>query len=370
MAQRTPLMSGHARRMSTLVPRRMPRASGRARRMSTLVAAYSQHGEPADVLRLVRRPRLEAPAGTHVVVRMLRAPVNPSDVNMIQGVYPRLPALPAVGGGEGVGEVLRVGGAVRSLREGDRVISASQTLGTWRTHLACDERDLLRIPPVVGLAEAATLAVNACTAVRLLEDFGPLAAGDTVIQNGANGGCGRAVIQVAAARGIRTVNVVRERVGFEALAAELRELGADAVVSDHVLGTPELDAALAEQRLPAPRLGLNCVGGRNGALLAQALGPGGTMVTYGGMSGKPLMVATAAMLFSDVTLRGFWLSRWIEQHGADERSAMIDGLLPLLAEGSLRCSGTREVALSELGADAGLAQLIDGGVKLMLNLEQ
>lgn len=36
-------------------------------------------------------------------------------------------------------------------------------------------------------------------------------AGDCVIQNAANSGVGQAVIQIAAARGINTINVVRDR---------------------------------------------------------------------------------------------------------------------------------------------------------------
>ncbi len=36
-------------------------------------------------------------------------------------------------------------------------------------------------------------------------------AGDSVIQNAANSGVGQAVIQIAAARGINTINVVRDR---------------------------------------------------------------------------------------------------------------------------------------------------------------
>lgn len=35
--------------------------------------------------------------------------------------------------------------------------------------------------------------------------------GDTVIQNAANSGVGQAVIQIAAARGINTINVIRDR---------------------------------------------------------------------------------------------------------------------------------------------------------------
>ena len=39
----------------------------------------------------------------------------------------------------------------------------------------------------------------------------PTNEGDTVIQNGANSGVGQAVIQIAAALGYNTINVVRDR---------------------------------------------------------------------------------------------------------------------------------------------------------------
>lgn len=38
-----------------------------------------------------------------------------------------------------------------------------------------------------------------------------MTAGDTMIQNGANSGVGESVIQLAAAWGVKTINIVRER---------------------------------------------------------------------------------------------------------------------------------------------------------------
>ena len=83
-----------------------------------------------------------------VSVEMLASPVNPVDVNVIQGnyclrarygrfncrryfpgVYPIKPPFPAVGGGEGVGIVTAAGSQVTSLRAGDWVIPALPRLG-------------------------------------------------------------------------------------------------------------------------------------------------------------------------------------------------------------------------------------------------
>ena len=46
-------------------------------------------------------------------------------------------------------------------------------------------------------AAAATLAVNPCTAYRMLRDFVDMKPGDSVIQNAANSAVGRAVIEVS-----------------------------------------------------------------------------------------------------------------------------------------------------------------------------
>jgi trans-2-enoyl-CoA reductase len=45
----------------------------------------------------------------------------------------------------------------------------------------------------------------------MLKDFIDLKPGDWVIQNGANSAVGQAVIQIAAARGLKTINLIRDR---------------------------------------------------------------------------------------------------------------------------------------------------------------
>lgn len=65
---------------------------------------------------------------------MIVAPVNPADINIIQGVYPVKPQLPSTPGSEGIGEVLAVGSAVKNLVPGDRVIpTGNSVIGTWCT---------------------------------------------------------------------------------------------------------------------------------------------------------------------------------------------------------------------------------------------
>ncbi|KAL2968721.1 hypothetical protein AAZX31_15G042300 [Glycine max] len=100
---------------------------------------------------------------------MLAAPINPSDINRIQGVYPVRPDPPAVGGYEGVGEVHSVGSSVTSLSPGDWVISSPPSFGTWLTYIVKDEKVWHKIEKGVPMEYAATITVNPLTALLMLE---------------------------------------------------------------------------------------------------------------------------------------------------------------------------------------------------------
>src|SRR3954469_15035803 len=93
-------------------------------------AVYETHGNPAEVLRVVELPQ-PAPGPDEVVVRMSAAPINPADLNSIEGKYPIKQALPATPGMEGAGVVIECGSAVRNLAVGTHVI-LPHGFGTWR----------------------------------------------------------------------------------------------------------------------------------------------------------------------------------------------------------------------------------------------
>ncbi|KAJ2849968.1 mitochondrial 2-enoyl thioester reductase, partial [Coemansia erecta] len=284
------------------------------------MALYTETGDPTHVLR-VAEVRLRKPAATDIVLRMLAAPVNPSDLNQIEGTYPvkgwfseiscaTQTVQAAVGGNEGVGEVVEVGSGVQSVRVGDWVVPRrSGQFGTWCTHTVVDSNSVDVVPrewrhgldPLV----VASLKVNPCTAYRMLRDFCKLQPGDFIVQNAANSGVGRSVVQMAREMDVRTVNVVRDRpdAEFELLADELKALGADIVVSDKKV------AELKDAINGPVRLGFNCVGGRTTLAMTKLISKGGTLVTYGGMSRQPVTLPTSLLLFKDIAARGFWMNR-------------------------------------------------------------
>lgn len=78
----------------------------------------------------LEKQTLPAIKDTQVLVKMVMAPINPADINMIEGVYPIRPTLPAIGGNEGVGQVVQVGKSVKGLAVNDMVIPGRPGFGT------------------------------------------------------------------------------------------------------------------------------------------------------------------------------------------------------------------------------------------------
>ncbi|MCE2901792.1 MAG: zinc-dependent alcohol dehydrogenase family protein [Gemmatimonas sp.] len=290
-------------------------------------AEYAVRGPvPQDVIACVER-ETPAPGAGEVLLEMLAAPINPSDVLTLTGQYGALPPLPAVGGNEGVARVAALGGGVATVAVGDLVLMPVAT-GTWTSHTVAPAATLLRLPPGGDVQQLAMLTVNPPTASLLLSEFVPLAAGDWVIQNAANSGVGEYVIQLARARGLRTVNVVRRADAV----APLEALGADVVVVDGPDLAPRVAAATSRGAI---RLALDAVGGSATGRLAQCLAPGGTVVNYGALSGTACEMAPGMLVFRGVTLRGFWLATWFRHRTPAQQLAMYGDLAQRIARGEL-----------------------------------
>jgi len=271
-------------------------------------------------------------AANEVLIKWLVAPINPADLNIIEGVYGVKAKLPGVGGTEGVGIVVETGSNVKGVAKDDHVIPSKAT-GTWRTYGVLRDNELLRIPKDIKREYAATLS-SPSTAIRLLEDFQDLKSGDVIIQNAANSSVGTAVMQLANARGIKTINIIRNRPDFADVVERMKLLGGYTVISDEYLLTPQFRRIMSE--LPKPKLALNCVGGSTATELARFLGQGGSLVTYGGMSHRPVVVPTSLFIFNDIKLQGFWLTHWLETHSQEERQKMLNSIFESVRSDKLK----------------------------------
>lgn len=307
-----------------------------------------------------------------VLVRTLAAPINPSDVNVIQGTYGAKQALTsligtnkpsAVPGNEGVFEVVAVGSSSSELRKGDWVIPAPPQVGTWRTHAVFGTHELIKVnkegltPTQVALA-----SVNPCTAYRILRSYGPnagvkaalgmqpleIGSGKWFIQNGANSSVGRAAIQLGKLWGLRSINIIRDRdtiKATKALRQELIDLGANEVVTEEQFLSRDWKDRLARMTNGGREqigLGLNCVAGQSATAIARSLGNAATMVTYGGMARQPIALPVGLIIFKDIRFVGFWLTRWNE-HDPMGRLHVLEDILALTRSGQFRNVPVEEV---------------------------
>jgi mitochondrial enoyl-[acyl-carrier protein] reductase / trans-2-enoyl-CoA reductase len=313
------------------------------------VLAIKQLGEPKDVLHL-HGHSISPPHADLLTVRFLASPINPADINQIQGVYPTKPTFTtalgtsepiAVGGNEGVAEVISKGSGVKGVDKGDWVIMKRQGFGTWRTHAQTKADELVVIKNKDGLTpeQVGTVSVNPMTAYRMLKDFVTLKPGEWFIQNGANSGVGRAAIQLGKLWGNKSLNIVRKReTGMEELKQDLRSLGADVVVTDEEFESKGFRDQVKEMtnggREPI-RLGLNCVGGSIVNSMAKHLAPSAHMVTYGAMSKQPVTLPTGLLIFKDIHFDGFWVSKWSGEN-PEQKEACINEVLDLTRQGKFK----------------------------------
>jgi len=279
-----------------------------------------------------------APGAGEVLVRMLAAPVNPADLNVIEGTYGELPALPCAIGNEGVGVVEQLGSSVHGLSVAQTVLPLS--FGTWAEKMVVPAEALIVLPDGLDPLQAAMLAVNPATAWRMLHDFARLDPGDWIVQNAANSGVGRAVIQLAKALGLRTLNVVRR----VELIEELEKIGGDVVVTEEMNLRDQVQALCGGKN---PKLALNAVGGASALNLANALGEGSPLVTYGAMGRQPLKIPNSLLIFKNLSFHGFWLRRWKETASPNDLRETYRKLSAYLLAGVLHTPVHKTFPLSQ-----------------------
>lgn len=309
---------------------------------------FRQTGKPADVLEIENfTPR--APAAGEVLVRILAAPINPADLNTIEGTYGVKYELPATPGIEGCGEVLASLDA--GFAPGDRVIFLRRA-DTWATHTTVPAASLFKLPPGIDPPQAAMLKVNPATAWQLLHGFEPLDSGDCIVQNAGNSAVGRCVIQIARDLGIRAISFVRR----PELIDELISLGASEVFLDNDDGLAAAKSALGGAKAA---LAFNAVGGESALRLMKLLREGGTHVTYGAMGRKPVTIPNGLLIFRDIRVRGLWVTRWAENAPDAEVRGVYQELAARAAAGTLSQPVDSTHALADFAA--ALERLETGG---------
>lgn len=342
-----------------------------SRNMSVLAKQlkYEVHGEPSKVLSIVET-KISPPKKDEVLVKVLISPINPVDVNVIQGKYPMRPSLPTIGGMEFVGKIAEVGEDVENLEVGDHVIPSKYVSGSWSTFVKCPADHFLKISQNIDLAVASQFTINPCTAYRILKDFVNLKPGDTVIQNGGNSSVGQAVFQLCKHWNLKCIGTVRNRPEIKDLKNFLKGLGAEEILTEEEMETTKL---FKDGVYKKPKLALDCVGGKSSLNISKQLANDGVMVTYGGMSREPVIAPIASLIFKNISYKGFSIGRWTSNNAfSDERKTMNQELLDLMERGKLVAPPHELVGLRDYkkGMEQALSSTGYVGKKMLLALDE
>lgn len=160
-----------------------------------------KYGSP-DVLKLkeVDRP---TPKENELLIKVYAAGTNPLDwhkmradpafVRLSDGlIQPKDPRL----GADVAGVIEAVGSNVTSFNVGDAVFGECGA-GSFAEYVCVSENALGRKPENLSFSEAASVPVAALTALQALRDSGQVQAGQAVLINGASGGVGTFMVQIA-----------------------------------------------------------------------------------------------------------------------------------------------------------------------------
>jgi NADPH2:quinone reductase len=278
------------------------------------------------------------PARGEVLVRVRATAVNRADLLQRVGAYPAPPDAPQdIPGLEYAGEIAALGEGVDSWSVGERVFGLCGG-GAYAERLVAPARALARVPDGLSFAEAAAVPEAFITAWDAMVTQGRLQAGETVLVSAVGSGVGCAAVQLARAVGARVVGTARTA---EKL-ARAAELGCD-------LGVVP-DAGRFADKVGAPDLILELVGGANLAEDLSCIAPRGRIALVGLLAGARAELDLGLMLKKRVTIIGTVLrSRPLEEKLA-VMQAFARHVVPLLARGQVRPVIDRVLPLAEAAA--------------------
>lgn len=372
---------------SSTVARTSPKVFAlQTRSMITAQAViFSKHGEPKDVLKThTYQIDDENIPENSIVLKTLGSPVNPSDINQVQGVYPSQPEKTtalgtdepsAVGGNEGLFEVIGVGSKISNFKVGDWAIPSNVNFGTWRTHAVATEAQITKLnnpsdskalgkKSGLSVNQGATISVNPLTAYLMLTHYVKLTPGkDWFIQNGGNSAVGKYASQIGKLLGFNSISVVRDRDDLDSLIKELNGLGATQVITEEQNSLKDFGPTFkgwVKETGGEVKLALNCVGGKNSTGVARKLSNNGLMLTYGGMSMQPVTIPTSLHIFKNITSAGFWVTALLKGN-PELKKKTLDQIVSWYENEELLDAPSVETAFDAAKDD--LAELYKSGIE-------
>jgi NADPH:quinone reductase-like Zn-dependent oxidoreductase len=261
------------------------------------------------------RPQQRAvpvPGVGDVLVRVLAASVQYTDVIVRKGRYPALEAKPPlVLGYDVVGEIVQLGPGALGLSVGQRVADLTVT-GSYAQYRTLRADRVTIVDPALDPAETTTLILSWVMAYQLLHRDARVQRGQRLLVTGAAGAVGQALVVLGRLAGCDVWGAAHAR-----HADRVRTLGATPIDSDHTDFAKILPEGFD--------VVFDGIGEEGFARAWRAVGPRGRLSVFGFSAGVASNASFARI--------GFWFAKlWFWNHVSGARSASFVSITTLRVE--------------------------------------
>lgn len=299
--------------------------------------------------------KLTRPSDNEVQIKVTARPINPSDAMFIAGKYRKKPVFPQIAGLEGAGIVTQCGTAMDKSLLGKQV--AFRATGTWVEQINLPAGDFTIVPGSISPEVACQLSLNAVTAFALLEES-TVEKNDWLLITAASGAVAHQVIQLATAKKIKTIAVVRR----DDVREKLIRLGTTAVVNierEHLLNK------INELAPEGVKAAIDAVGGATGSTLYKLVVPFGKIIIYGTLSNEPVQYHNADIIYKNLTVQGFGIDAWLRSKSSSDMQKLWNKIIDAVNTGELIIDFDKRYRLEEF--NSAIAEYITTSKKIILS---
>ncbi|MFT4202547.1 MAG: zinc-dependent alcohol dehydrogenase family protein [Chitinophagaceae bacterium] len=281
------------------------------------------------------RIEIENPLENEVQINILARPINPSDEMFIQGNYRQKPDFPQIAGLEAAGIVAKVGKNIDGKLIGQHV--AFRAKGTWTEKINLPEKSFRFVPKEVPFEVACQLSLNVFTAYALIERS-ELTHGQWLLLTAANSSLSKQIIQLAKAKGINVIAVIRNAYYKD----ELFQLGADQVLNS---ADPDLERQILDIAPIGVNAILDAVGGVLGSIISRVAAPFGKIIVYGRLDSHDTPFSYGTIIYKNLNIAGFGIDSWMVSKNERDLDVIWEQLMSSVVNNNLHLGYEKKFSL-------------------------
>lgn len=281
------------------------------------------------------------PGPGQMLVRMHAAGLNRGEFIAGHGLTKAGAAKPA--GGEGAGEVVKLGASVAGFAAGERVMGRCP--GAFAEYALMDAREAVAVPPRLSWEEAASIPLTFMVVHDMLIAQGKLAPGEWLLVTGISSGVGVSALQTAKALGAKVIGTSGSADKLARLKAAGLDVGLQTRTGDFC------EAVMQATGGKGANLIVNNVGGSVFAECVRALAFQGRLATVGYLDGVlKAEIDIEALHAKRLVLFGVSNKLRSAEQRAESARGFIADILPAIADGRIRPMLDRTYSFDELPA--------------------